>query len=64
MRNSCDIADCIVAERQPAVEQKAVECTEPVLREFACKSAAEVPGRSALSADMKITDFDLCTEAR
>lgn len=41
--NCCGTEDC-------TVERKAAASTEPVSREFACKLAAEVLGRSALSA--------------
>lgn len=41
-----------------------MDCTGPVLRESACKSAAEVVGRPVLSADTESDQFVLYIEAR
>lgn len=40
-----------------------MDCTWPVVRESACKSAAEVVGRSVLSADTESGQFVLHIEA-
>lgn len=50
--------DCIAVERRP------VDCIEPVLRESACRSAAQVVDRSVLSADTDSAGPDLRIEAR
>lgn len=44
--------NCIVVERRPA------DYTGPVLREFACRSAAEVVGRPVLAADTESAGTD------